>query len=92
MPKYSYIAQSQTGEEKTGILDAKDEYQLARVLRNEGLILIRAELAEKIKKKGLKFQLPFLGGVSLTEKMFFTRNLKIKQKRPLRNGDYGKRN
>ncbi|MDO8436164.1 MAG: type II secretion system F family protein [bacterium] len=77
MAKYSYIAKSQTGEEKSGILEAKDEYQLARILRKEGLLLIKAKLAEKINKKGLKFQLPFLGGVSLTEKMFFTRNLQV---------------
>lgn len=77
MAKYSYIAKSQKGEERAGILEAKDEYQLARILRNEGLLLVKAEPAEKIKRKGLKFQLPFLGGVSLTEKMLFTRNLQV---------------
>ena len=76
MPKYFYTAKSFSGEGKTGILEAKDEYQLARILRQEGYILISAELAEAEKKK-LKISIPFFGGVSLTEKMMFTRNLRI---------------
>jgi len=76
VPKYFYTAKSFSGEGKTGILEAKDEYQLARILRQEGYILISAELAEAEKKK-LKISIPFFGGVSLTEKMMFTRNLRI---------------
>ena len=76
MPKYSYTAQSPKGESKSGILEAKDEYQLARVLRQEGLVLIRAEPEEKITKKNIEIPLPSLG-VSLTEKLFFTRNLRV---------------
>lgn len=75
MPKYFYIAQSSIGESKSGVMEAKDEHQLARALRQEGLILIRAKLEEKKKKK---FEISFPSfGVSLTEKMFFTRNLQI---------------
>ncbi len=76
MPKYFYTAQSLTGESKSGILEAKDEHQLARTLRQEGLILIRAEPEEKLKEKKFKISLPSLG-VSLTEKIFFTRNLQV---------------
>lgn len=77
MPRYLYTAKSlTTGESKSGILEAKDEYQLARILRQEGLLLIRAELEEKLRKKRLEISLPFFG-VPLREKMFFTRNLQV---------------
>jgi len=75
MPKYFYIAQSLTGESKSGVMEVKDEHQLARALKQEGLILIRAKLEEK-KKRNFEISLPSFG-VSLTEKMFFTRNLQI---------------
>jgi len=76
MPKYSYTAQSLKGESKSGILEAKDEHQLARALRQEGLILIRAEPEGKSTKRNFEISLPSLG-VSLTEKLFFTRNLRV---------------
>jgi type IV pilus assembly protein PilC len=76
MPKYSYTAQSLKGESKSGVLEAKDKYQLARALRQEGLILIQAEPEGKSIKKSLKIVLPSLG-VPLTEKLFFTRNLRV---------------
>lgn len=76
MPKYFYTAKSFQGEGRTGILEAKDEHQLARILRQEGYILISANLEEEEKKK-FEIPFPFLGGVSLTEKMMFTRNLRI---------------
>lgn len=47
MPKYFYKAKSRSGEEKSGLLEAKDEYHLARILREEGLILIKAEIEKK---------------------------------------------
>ena len=77
MPRYIYTAKSLTGESKSGAVEAKDEHQLARTLRGEGLLLIRAELEEKKIKKKLEISLPFFGGVSLTEKLFFTRNLQV---------------
>ena len=76
MPKYFYTAQSLKGESKSGTLEAKDEHQLARVLRQEGLVLIRAEVKEGCAKRNLEIPLPSLG-VSLTEKLFFTRNLRV---------------
>lgn len=76
MPKYFYTAKSLKGEKKSGILEAKDTYRLSRTLRSQGLILIKAMPAEE-KKEG-KFKIPLsFGGVSLTEKMFFIRNLQI---------------
>lgn len=77
MAKYTYTAQNLNGEKKSGFLDAKDEYQLARILRQEGLILIRADISGERKKKKFVFSLPFFGGVSLAEKMMFTRNLQV---------------
>lgn len=77
MPKYSYTAQSLKGEIKSGLMEAKDEHQLARALRQEDLILIKAELEGKKLKKKFEISLSFLGGVSLTEKIFFARNLQV---------------
>lgn len=74
MPNYFYKAKSQTGEEKTGILEAKDEYELARILREKGLILIKADLEKK--KISFHFSISF-GKIPLAEKMFFTRNLQV---------------
>lgn len=75
MPKYFYTAKSFSGEGRTGILEARDEHQLAGILRQEGYILISASL-EGAKKSPTKFWLG-IGGVSVTEKMMFTRNLRI---------------
>ncbi|MBZ9578285.1 type II secretion system F family protein [Patescibacteria group bacterium] len=77
MPKFFYTAKSFKGEIKSGILEAKDEHQLARTLRQEGYILISTSLEKEIGKGKFKISLPFFGGVSLTEKMMFTRNLRI---------------
>jgi len=82
MPKYFYIAKSLKGEEKSGALEAKDIRQLAKSLREQSFILIKAEAEEKNKKRPRPFfgkggAFPFFGGVSLKEKMFFTRNLQV---------------
>lgn len=78
MPEYFYTAKSFKGEAKSGILSAKDKSELARILHQEGYFLISASLEEtKIKKRKLSLSIPFLGGVSLAEKMFFTRNLEV---------------
>ena len=57
-------------------MEAKDEHQLARALRQENLILIRAESKGA---SGKKFNIEIVPsfGVSLTEKLFFTRNLRV---------------
>ncbi len=78
MPRYSYIAKSLKGEEKSGIAEAKDARQLARTLKNQGFILIKAfPKKEKSKKRKLDISIPFLSGVSLAEKLMFTRNLQV---------------
>jgi type IV pilus assembly protein PilC len=74
MPKYSFLAKSLEGKTEKGILEAKDEFELAKILKERGLILIRAEKVKE--KKKFQFSLPSRG-VPPSEKMFFTRNLKV---------------
>ena len=76
MARYFYTAKSLNGEEKSGVLEAKDIHQLAQKLKGEGFILIKAILEEEKLKKKFEIKLPSFG-VSLTEKMFFTRNLQV---------------
>jgi len=77
MPKYFYTAKSLKGESKTSVLEARDIHQLAKKLREQGFILIKAETETgAAKKRKFEISLPF-GGVSLTEKIFFTRNLRV---------------
>jgi len=82
MAKYFYIAKSLKGEEKSGIMEVKNERELARVLHQEGYILVRAELeasspGKRTLTKFLWGSLSFLSGVSLTEKLMFARNLGV---------------
>jgi len=77
MPKYFYVAKSVEGKEKAGEVDAKDEHQLAKSLHQEGYVLISSEAAKEKKQGGFAISLPFFNNVSLKEKLFFTRNLKV---------------
>jgi len=81
MPSYSYKAKNLKGEEETGTLEAKNRAQLARILRQKGYFLIEAEEEFGGKKKmfdlGKLNILEKFGGVPLSEKLFFTRNLQI---------------
>lgn len=76
MAKFSYIAKTQKGETQKGGATAENEFQLARILREQGLVLISAQ-EQGQAKKGKKIEIPFLARVSLVEKMMFTRNLRI---------------
>lgn len=73
MPKYFFRAKNFSGEEKVGFKEASDIKDLISQLKREGLTLIKAEIEEPKKA----FFAPLSFSVSLTEKMFFTRNLKI---------------
>jgi type IV pilus assembly protein PilC len=74
MAKYFFVAKSFEGQTRTGEREAKDIHQLASTLRQEGLILIRAE----VEKEKRKFQISFPSfGIPLSEKLFFTRNLEV---------------
>lgn len=77
MPKYFYQAKTLQGEATSGVTEAKNEQDLARILRKEGCILIKVEIKKEKKKLNISFSIPFMGRVSLSEKLMFTRNLKV---------------
>ncbi|MFH1036751.1 MAG: type II secretion system F family protein [Patescibacteria group bacterium] len=77
MAKYFYVAKNIKGEEKTGELEAKDEHHLAKILHQEGYVLISADAEKEVGEKSLDINIPFINKVSLKEKLFFTRNLKV---------------
>lgn len=78
MPNFSYNAKSLSGEPHSGVLEAKNEREVANILRQQGYILISLRPAEAaIQKRKFIIPLPFFKKVSLTEKVFFTRNLKV---------------
>ncbi len=78
MPKYNYIAKTLQGEPRSGTLEARDEHQVARILRREGCILISTRSEEGLKqKRKFTVSIPFLGWISLTEKIMFARNLRV---------------
>jgi type IV pilus assembly protein PilC len=78
LPNYYYLAKSLSGETKKGTIQAKDEYELAKILHGQGYVLISASL-EKEKKEFLRIEEIFSGisPVSLTDKLMFTRNLQV---------------
>jgi len=77
MPIYRYIAKTLSGVPKEGSLGAKNEKDLARVLRQEGYILISAEEEKKKERTGMKISIPFLDRISLVDKIMFSRNLGV---------------
>ena len=81
MPRYSYKAKNLKGEEETGVLEAKNSSNLAKILHQKGYFLLSAEEESKEEKK--KFNIGKLNifskfsKISLSEKLFFTRNLEV---------------
>lgn len=57
-------------------MEAANEYDLARALRQDGYILISAE-SQKQPSRKFNISLPFLSQVSFREKMMLARNLKV---------------
>ena len=78
MTKVFYTAKSYSGETKSGELDVKNERDLAMQLRSDGFILTSfKELEEEGENKiSIKFLDRFLG-ISLKDKLMFTRNLSV---------------
>ncbi|OGZ63895.1 MAG: hypothetical protein A3A98_01245 [Candidatus Staskawiczbacteria bacterium RIFCSPLOWO2_01_FULL_40_39] len=76
MPNYFYTAKSFEGESQKGVLDAKDERELAQSLKNQGLILIQCATQESKEKRTLSIALPF-PRISLIEKILMIRNLGV---------------
>lgn len=69
MPKYFYKGRTLEGKEIEGELEASDDFELAKSLKERGIILTFA----KEKKERIKSRL----SVPLDQKIFFTRNLKV---------------
>ncbi|MDO8529902.1 MAG: type II secretion system F family protein [bacterium] len=76
MPAYTYIAKSFDGKTKTGILDAKNESQVAQSLKAEGMILVKIISGQEKSLSRFNISIP-LFGVSATEKIMMTRNLGV---------------
>lgn len=78
--QFSYIAKNLKGEEESGTIEVQDKDHLARLLRQKGYFLVSFN-GKDVGEKKLKLpQLRFfhrLFGVSLTDRLFFTRNLEI---------------
>jgi type IV pilus assembly protein PilC len=78
MPIYFYTAIGKTGEKVTGSEAAEDEKSLAKILQKKDYILTTAKIQEEKRKI---FSLRSLAiefrGVSLTDKLLFTRNLQV---------------
>lgn len=78
MPNYSFVARSKNGESLTGVREAKNEQELAKIIHQEGCFLVSATIEEKKPKKNYsKISFSAILGVSLNEKLFFTRNLQM---------------
>ena len=76
MPKYFYQAKTLKGDPRSGVLEAKDEQDLAAILRKEGCLLVKVETEKEKKKFRIPFAIPFKK-VSLSDKLMFTRNLRV---------------
>ena len=76
MPNYFYTAKSFEGNTETGMLNAKDQYELAQSIRDKGLILVKALPEEENRKFSLKLLFQSFR-VSLPEKIIMVRNLGV---------------
>ena len=79
MPVYFYKAKNIEGEEESGILNAKNPSELAKILRKKKYFLTYTK-EDKEEKKAFSLNLDFFNkffSVPLTEKLFFTKNLRV---------------
>ncbi len=78
MPSYIYTAKNKIGETKTGSKEANGKYELASLLRTQGLTLISAETIDEGSQGNIfKRLVQRFSKVSLTEKMIFSRHLSV---------------
>lgn len=79
MPLYHYKVRDKEARELEGERDGKDQYDVARILRGEGLTpLFVVEAAAVKRKKTFAELLPaFLQRIPLEEKLNFTRNVAV---------------
>jgi len=76
MATFAYTAKNLSGKEMTGTRDARDKFDLAKSLRDQGYTLV---FANEIKKgaSGSFFSLSLFDRVSVSEKMIFARNISV---------------
>jgi type IV pilus assembly protein PilC len=77
LPRFIYIAKNIKGIPKTGVIEAEREKDVAKILKEEGYILVSVRPEEKKEKIRIRAFIPLLGRISLTEKIIFTRNLQV---------------
>src|SRR3989344_5453666 len=71
MPAYSYTAVSAEGQESKANENAKDERELAQILKQKGSVLLNAKVSKKTSIWSFEFNIP------AADKLFFFRNLKV---------------
>lgn len=81
MPKFSYKARDKNGSEVHGYQDASDQYELARILRTNNMLLLAAENVEQgksfSKNLNISINLSFFRRITLLEKILFSKNLGV---------------
>lgn len=77
MSKYLYTAKNVSGTPRSGEMDAVNERDLAKQLRGDGFIVTSIEHVENKEKKVHIKIMDRLNGVTLKDKLFFTRNLSV---------------
>jgi type IV pilus assembly protein PilC len=77
MPNYFYTAKTVDGRTKTGSAFADDLRHLAKSLKDEDLILVKADPDGKTEKRGILSGLFSRARASSAEKIIMTRNLHI---------------
>lgn len=80
MPIFFYTAKTLDGKNETGTIEAKDDHNLAQILREKNLVLTSFQVPDEknIKKSPLINKLKgIFNRVSLVEKLMFTRHLGV---------------
>ena len=86
MPQFKYKARNKEGESVSGTKEAKDKYELARMLRRDGFLLLSAEgdgaevddAGAGLFKKDINIEwLKKLQRVKLQDKIVFSKNLGV---------------
>ncbi len=78
MPIFIYTAAERNGKTVKGEREAKDEKELAQILKAEGLLVLEAkEKTGRLTKLGLGEFWRRLKPINIVDKMFFARNLSV---------------
>jgi type IV pilus assembly protein PilC len=80
MPIYFYTARTKESKTETGTIEARDENELVKILREKNLVLTSFQVPEdkKAKKSPLINRLKgFFNRVSIVDKLMFTRHLGV---------------